>query len=109
MRTGSASAAEPVESKRKTEAKASRSTAAAPSPKSDKLSYKDQRDYDLLPERIEELETAIQRGEAILADPDLYTSDPKKFATISKGLENARAEKDAAEERWLELAELAEG
>lgn len=74
-----------------------------------KLSYKDQRDYELLPARIEELDGAIAKGEAILSDPDLYTSDPQKFANISKGLENARAEKDAAEERWLMLAEMVEG
>ena len=77
--------------------------------KSDKLSYKDQRDYELLPARIEELEAAISKGEAILSDADLYASDPQKFANISKGIENARAEKDAAEERWLELAEKIEG
>ena len=74
-----------------------------------KLSYKDQRDYELLPKRIEELETAITKGEAILADPDLYSADPQKFADISKGIENARTEKDAAEERWLDLAERVEG
>lgn len=78
-------------------------------PKSTKLSYKDQRDYEMLPARIEELEAAILKGEAILADPDLYTSDPQKFANINKGLENAHAEKNAAEERWLELAEMVEG
>ena len=81
-----------------------------PSPaRRDKLTYKDQRDYELLPARIEELEAAIARGEEILADPDLYTRDPQKFATITKGIENARAEKDAAEERWLDLAERVEG
>ena len=78
-------------------------------PKSTKLSYKDQRDYELLPKRIEELEAAIAKGETLLSDPDLYTADPQKFANISKGVENARAEKDTAEERWLELAELVEG
>ena len=85
------------------------SPATPPPPKSSKLSYKDQRDYELLPARIEELETAIARGEGILADADLYARDPQKFANISKGIENARAEKHAAEERWLELAELVEG
>ncbi|MFC3097838.1 ABC-F family ATP-binding cassette domain-containing protein [Alteraurantiacibacter palmitatis] len=74
-----------------------------------KLSYKDQRDYELLPARIEELERLIANGEAALADPALYTSDPDKFARITKSLELARAEKDAAEERWLELAEMVEG
>ena len=72
-----------------------------------KLSYKDQRDLELLPARIEELEAAIAKGEAILSDPTLYTADPQRFANISQGIENARAEKDAAEERWLELAEQA--
>jgi ATP-binding cassette subfamily F protein uup len=74
-----------------------------------KLSYKDQRDYEILPARIAELETAIAKGEALLNDPELYAKDPKKFATISQGIANARAEKDAAEERWLMLAEMVEG
>jgi ATP-binding cassette subfamily F protein uup len=74
-----------------------------------KLSYKDQRDYEILPARIAELEAAIAKGEALLNDPELYAKDPKKFATISQGIANARAEKDAAEERWLMLAEMVEG
>ncbi|MFO6448838.1 ABC-F family ATP-binding cassette domain-containing protein [Erythrobacter sp. NE805] len=78
-------------------------------PAAPKLSYKDQRDYEILPKRIEELEAAIAKGEALLADPDLYTKDPRRFATISAGIANARAEKDAAEERWLMLAEMVEG
>jgi ATP-binding cassette subfamily F protein uup len=80
-----------------------------PKPVSAKLTYKDQRDLDLLPKRIEELETAIARDEEALADPALYTKDPKKFAVLTGAIEKARAEKDAAEERWLELAEKAEG
>ncbi|WP_086740277.1 ABC-F family ATP-binding cassette domain-containing protein [Erythrobacter colymbi] len=78
-------------------------------PANSKLSYKDQRDYEILPKRIEELEAAIARGEALLGDPELYAKDPQRFATISQGIANARAEKDAAEERWLMLAEMVEG
>jgi ATP-binding cassette subfamily F protein uup len=84
---------------------------AAPDPRKSvraKLSYKDQRDYDLLPGRIEEMEVAIARDEAALSDPDLYTSDPRRFAQLSAAIERARAERDAAEERWLELAEQLE-
>ncbi|KLI63369.1 ABC-F family ATP-binding cassette domain-containing protein [Aurantiacibacter marinus] len=80
-----------------------------PPPKSTKLSFKDQRDLDLLPARIEELEELIAKGEAALADPDLYTADPDRFARINASLELAREEKDAAEERWLTIAEQAEG
>ncbi|MGB3739268.1 MAG: ABC transporter ATP-binding protein, partial [Pontixanthobacter sp.] len=79
-----------------------------PSPsKPAKLRYRDQRDYEQLPARIEELEAAIEKGESILSDPTLYSADPQKFADITKGLENARNQKEAAEERWLDLAEQA--
>ena len=74
-----------------------------------KLTYKDQRDYDLLPGRIDDLLAAIACDEAALANPALYTKDPAKFAALTNAIDAARAEKDAAEERWLELAELAEG
>ncbi|MFA7604080.1 MAG: ABC-F family ATP-binding cassette domain-containing protein [Novosphingobium sp.] len=80
-----------------------------PPPRKGKLSYKDQRDYDLLPARIEELEAAIARDEDALHDPDLYARDPKKFAALTDAVARARAEKDAAEERWLALAEEVEG
>ncbi|MEH6724356.1 MAG: ABC transporter ATP-binding protein, partial [Qipengyuania sp.] len=100
---------QPIAGKPKAEKQADKPAAPPPPPaKSNKLSYKDQRDFELLPTRIEELETAIAKGEAILSDPELYTADPQRFANISKGLENARAEKDAAEERWLMLAEVVE-
>jgi ATP-binding cassette subfamily F protein uup len=90
----------------------SRDTSAARAPQAPvrtKLSYKDQRDYEILPARIDELDAAIARGEAILADPDLFTRDPQRFAAVNQGLANARSEKEAAEERWLGLAELVEG
>jgi len=81
--------------------------AAAPRTKT-KLSYKDQRDLDLLPAEIEKLEAAIARDEAALTDAELYAKDPKKFDALMKAIELARARKEAAELRWLELAEMAE-
>ena len=87
----------------------SRDSAPPPLPRKGKLTYKDQRDYDLLPTRIEELDAAILRDEAALHDPALYAADPAKFAALTKSADAARVEKDAAEERWLALAELVEG
>jgi len=82
---------------------------AAPRPKQQtKLSYKDQRDLDLLPKRIDEIDAAIARDEAALADPDLYTRDPERFVALTRAIEQARKERGEAEERWLELAEKAE-
>ncbi len=74
-----------------------------------RLTYKDQRDYALLPANIDALDAAIARDEAELADPALYTRDPARFAALTKAIDQARADKDAAELRWLELAELVEG
>jgi ATP-binding cassette subfamily F protein uup len=81
----------------------------APPPRKGKLTYKDQRDYDLLPAQIAEIEAAIARDEAALHDASLYSRDPEKFAALSDAVARARDAKDAAEERWLELAEMAEG
>jgi ATP-binding cassette subfamily F protein uup len=82
--------------------------AAAPARKPAKLTYNDQRDYDLLPLRVEELEAQIARDEEALHDPDLYARDPARFAALTAAIEKARRERDAAEERWLELAERVE-
>ncbi|ARS29132.1 ABC transporter-like protein [Sphingomonas sp. KC8] len=73
-----------------------------------KLSYKDQRDFDLLPKEIEKIEATIARDEAELANPDLYVKNPARFAALTKAIDDARARKDEAEMRWLELAEMAE-
>ena len=54
------------------------------------------------------MEAAIARDESALSDPNLYVSDPKKFAALTSAIEKARAERDAAEERWLQLAEQVE-
>ena len=73
-----------------------------------KLSYKDQRDYDQLPARIDAIDRAIARDEAALADPDLYARDAGAFTRLTDAIGKARDEKEAAELRWLELAEQVE-
>jgi ATP-binding cassette subfamily F protein uup len=78
------------------------------SPKRSKLTYKDQRDYELLPARIEELDEAIARDEAQLSDHDLYRRDPRLFEALTDAVAAAKAERDEAEHRWLELAEQAD-
>ncbi|PZQ59313.1 MAG: elongation factor 3 [Sphingomonas taxi] len=79
----------------------------APPPRA-KLSYKDQRDFDLLPKRIEEIDQRIAADEAAMADPGLYARDPAGFDRLSRSVATLRDEKDAAEMRWLELAEAVE-
>ena len=75
---------------------------------SKKLSYKDQRDYDQLPERIEAIDRRMGESEQALADPNLYVRDFAKFDELTKENSALIEEKDAAEMRWLELAEEVE-
>lgn len=77
-------------------------------PSAGKLSYKDQRDLDRLPGELERLQTEIVATEDMLHDPALYTREPKRFAELTDRLLTLRAEKDSAEERWLEVAAMAE-
>jgi ATP-binding cassette subfamily F protein uup len=90
----------------------SKAAPAAPEPRSSpantKLTYKDQRDYDRLPAEIERLEAAVAADEATLSDPDLYTHNPKRFAELTERIARHRADIEAAEVRWLEVAEMAE-
>lgn len=88
-----------------------KASGAAPPPQPTarkKLSYKDQRDYDLLPERIEEIEKEMGGIETELSDGGLFARDNARFTTLTGKLDKLRAEKAAAEDRWLELAEEVE-
>jgi ATP-binding cassette subfamily F protein uup len=73
-----------------------------------KLGYKDQRELDELPARLEKLAGEIARLEAELADPSLYERDPGRFDAAAARLDQARGELERAEERWLELESLKE-
>ncbi|GGA35319.1 ABC-F family ATP-binding cassette domain-containing protein [Sphingomonas psychrolutea] len=95
--------------KRGSIAKNATSAAAAAVPGAKvKLTYKDQRDYDLLPKRIEALDAAIARDQTLLEDPDLYTRDPDAFERLMEAIGQAQEDKTLAELRWLELAEMVE-
>jgi len=74
-----------------------------------KLSYKDQRDYDMLPQRIEEIETRIDEIAKALSDADLFMKDNDRFQKLTDENTRLLEEKENAEMRWLELAEQVEG
>jgi len=81
----------------------------APKPKPQKkLSFKHARRLDELPGEIARIEAEIARLETLLADPDLYSDAPTKFARATEALEDRRARLGAAEEEWLELETLRE-
>src|SRR3546814_6623406 len=73
-----------------------------------KLSYKDHRDYDMLPSRIEAIEKEMAGIEGDLSDGGLFTRDHARFTALTGKLDKLREEKAAAEDRWLALAEEVE-
>jgi ATP-binding cassette subfamily F protein uup len=66
------------------------------------------RDLDRLIGRIEALGAEIARLEGELGDPELFRRDPGTFDALSGRLAGARTELDAAEQRWLDLAQQLE-
>ncbi|APG62508.1 elongation factor 3 [Sphingorhabdus lutea] len=89
----------------KDNAKVENRTASAPK---QKLSYMEQRDFELLPAKIEKIEAEIAANEAELSNPNLYSNDFDRFSALTQKNEDLRNQKDEAELRWLEVAELAE-
>jgi len=71
-----------------------------------KLSYKDQRDLALLPEKIEELETKIETLNSCMYDPTCY--EEEGLVVLSKQLAKLEAEYEQISERYLEVLELEE-
>ncbi|WP_151944118.1 ribosomal protection-like ABC-F family protein [Aliarcobacter butzleri] len=74
--------------------------------KQTKLSYKDQREYDLLPKELEELESKLEEINNCLANPKCY--EQKGIVAISKELEETKELYELKVERFLELEELVE-
>ncbi|RMG59668.1 MAG: ATP-binding cassette domain-containing protein [Gammaproteobacteria bacterium] len=90
-------------------ARAAETPRKAPSPRPRKLGYREQRELEALPARIEELEQTIQGLQERLADPELYRSEPDAVTRLRDELAAAEAELEAAFERWGELESAAGG
>jgi ABC transport system ATP-binding/permease protein len=74
----------------------------------ERMSFKERRELDTLPGTIAALEAEKARLEASLADPAFYPRDRAGFEVASARHREVIAALEAAEERWLALAERAE-
>ena len=81
---------------------------AKPTAKAPRLSFTEKHRLEALPAEIDRLTAEIGKLQTLLADPDLYTREPVKFAKATEALSERQAKLDAAEEEWLVLAEKAE-
>jgi len=74
----------------------------APTPKR-KLSFKDARELEQLPVRIEQLEQAIAARTVAMQNPDFYQRDAAAISTANAELAALQADLDAAYARWQSL------
>ena len=99
MREQAAKAAAPAEKKSAVAAAVSKpATVDAAKPR--KLSFKEQRELDELPARIEAIEAEQKTLSALLADGAIYTSDPDKAAISQTRYAKLDADLLVALERW---------
>ncbi len=74
--------------------------------KQTKLSYKEQKDYDTLPDEIEALEKKIDALNACLQNPECYQE--KGLAVLSDELSKLETIYEEKSERYLEVLEIFE-
>jgi ATP-binding cassette subfamily F protein uup len=84
-------------------ARATPAVAPLPAPAKRKLSYKEQRELDGLPARIEALESEQKDLGALLASADLYAGDPVRAESAQMRYTQIDDELLAALERWEAL------
>lgn len=68
-----------------------------------KLSYKDARELEQLPARIEQLEADLAARADAMNDPSFYQQDNAAIQRANEALAHAQAELDQAYARWSEL------
>jgi ATP-binding cassette subfamily F protein uup len=81
-------------------------SAAPPSSPKTKLGYKEQRELDALPARIEALEAEQRAIAELTADPSLYVSDPQRAAAQHERSAQIEDELMSTLERWEVLEAL---
>nr|WP_084417181.1 ATP-binding cassette domain-containing protein [Mariniblastus fucicola] len=74
--------------------------------KTRRLSYKEKRELESLPEKIEFLESQIEKLHAQMGDPDFYKSNKAEIARVQQDATDMQAELTKKFERWEELEAL---
>ena len=72
-----------------------------------KLTFREQRELDELPETLSAMEEKKEQLHRDLADPDLYTNPSRDPGALTRELSALEEELDATYIRWQELEEIA--
>jgi len=79
------------------------SDAARAVPKARRLSYKEQRELDAMPEKIQRLEAEQLKLNEAVADPNLFKRDPAEGTAALQRLQSLESELEGAYSRWNAL------
>lgn len=90
----------------KTETAASKVAAPAAAPRTKKLSYKLQKEFDDLPKKIEHLEQQIEAMKVVVGAADFYSQLPKVIEEKLQALAQIEMDLEACFERWAELEDM---
>ena len=96
----------PVASAKSPAAPTKAAPAPAPAPVAapkKKLSFKEQRELELLPAKLEQLESAIAKHTEAMNDPKFYQQDAASITKVTDEIAKLQAELDIAFARWEEL------
>ncbi|MGB2287180.1 MAG: ATP-binding cassette domain-containing protein [Porticoccaceae bacterium] len=74
-----------------------------PKSTSKKLSYKDQRELDQLPEHIEDLEVQVGEITELISQPDFYKSERAEIEKTEQQLADVQQQLNQSYQRWEEL------
>ncbi len=99
---------QPANAQKPLAASHAKSKTEKPKPKPKKLSYKDQRELEALPKRIEELERVLDELQNQMADPAFYQQGGDAIAEAKAKVESAESELSEAFERWESLEAMLE-
>jgi ATP-binding cassette subfamily F protein uup len=68
-----------------------------------KLAYKDQRELDALPARIEQLEAELDSLHQLMGDPEFYTRPAEEISRRTRDAESVQKQLEVAYQRWEQL------
>jgi len=75
-------------------------------PRSKKLSYKLQKEFEELPKKIEQLEQQVDAMKAVVGAADFYSQSPKMVEEKLQALAQVEMDLETCFERWAELEDM---
>ncbi|MET0356542.1 MAG: ATP-binding cassette domain-containing protein, partial [Cellvibrio sp.] len=81
-------------------------TQTASAPRTKKLSYKLQKEFEDLPKKIEQTEQKVEEMKAVVGAADFYTQAPKFVEEKLQALAQLEMELETCFERWAELEDM---